>query len=200
MSANFWDERFAGADYVYGTAPNVFLTSQAHRLAPGSTVLVPGDGEGRNGVWLAGQGLSVLSVDASSVGLAKARDLASGRSLAIETVCADLIDWEWPVGAVDAVVSLFFHLPAAVRPAVHRRMIESLRPGGLIILEAFRPAQLAYRSGGPKDLDLLYQAERLREDFLRTEILLLEEPLIELEEGALHRGPAATVRMVARKP
>ncbi|PKU23601.1 SAM-dependent methyltransferase [Telmatospirillum siberiense] len=195
-----WDERFMGEEYVYGTEPNVFLTEQAPHLVSGARVLVPGDGEGRNGVWLAGRGMRVLSVDGSTVGLAKARNLAASRGLVIETEVADLGSWEWPVGKADAVASLFLHLPTAVRPQIHAKMIGALRPGGLLILEAFRPAQLAYASGGPKDLDLLYAADQLRSDFQAMDMLLLEEVLTELDEGALHRGPAATVRMVARKP
>lgn len=199
MSAALWDERFTGEQYVYGIEPNVFLTEQAHRLTPGSRVLVPGDGEGRNGVWLAGQAMNVRSVDVSAVGLAKAETLAARRGVGIETECADLASWAWPVAEVDAVVSLFLHLPTVLRPRIHAKMAGALRPGGIVILEAFRPAQLAYASGGPKDLDLLYTAEQLRSDFQAMEILLIEEALITLDEGELHRGPAATVRLVARK-
>lgn len=197
---NFWDDRFAGEDYVYGTQPNAFLVEQSGRLAPGSRLLVPGDGEGRNGVWLAGLGMSVFSVDGSTVGLAKAERLATTRGVAIATEVADLVAWTWPRDTFDAVVSLFLHLSPPHRVRVHARMVEALRPGGLIILEAFRPEQLAYSSGGPKDPAMLYTAEQLTADFRGSEILLLDQPFIDLDEGPLHRGPAATIRLVARKP
>jgi hypothetical protein len=199
MTASMWDQRFGGDAYVYGTEANAFLARQAERLTPGGAVLVPGDGEGRNGVWLAGQGMRVLSVDASGVGLAKARRLAAQRGVAIATEVADLLAWSWPIGGFDAVVSLFLHFPPSDRALVHARMAGALRAGGLIILEAFRPLQLAYASGGPKDPLLLFSADQLAGDFADLDILLLEEVLVDLDEGELHQGPGATVRMVARK-
>ena len=69
---DFWDKRYAEPGYAYGTGPNAFLISRRHLLHPGMKALAVADGEGRNGVWLAQQGLEVLSVDASGVGLAKA--------------------------------------------------------------------------------------------------------------------------------
>lgn len=199
MAQSFWDERFSGSEFIYGTQPNAFLVEQAHRLEPGAQVLVPGDGEGRNGVWLAGQGMEVLSVDGSQVGLDKAKRLAAERGVTIATEVADLTTWSWPTGRFDAVVSLFLHLRPSERALVHARMIEALRPGGLVILEAFRPEQLAYASGGPRDPAMLYTAEQLKADFGGAEILHLEGVLATLDEGEFHQGPGATVRLVARK-
>jgi len=199
MTATFWDERFADQEFLYGTEPNVFLVEQAHRLAPGSRILLPGDGEGRNGVWLAGRGMDVLSVDASAVGLAKAQRLARDRGLSIKTDVADLGAWAWPSSGFDAIVSLFLHLASPERASIHGKMIDALKPGGILILEAFRHEQLAYSSGGPKDLALLYTAAQLKAEFRAVDILLLEEALVDLDEGKLHQGPGATVRLVARK-
>jgi SAM-dependent methyltransferase len=199
MTATFWDERFADREFLYGTEPNVFLVEQAHRLAPGSRILLPGDGEGRNGVWLAGRGMDVLSVDASAVGLAKAQRLARDRGLSIKTDVADLGAWAWPSSGFDAIVSLFLHLALPERASIHGKMIDALKPGGILILEAFRLEQLAYSSGGPKDPTLLYSAGQLKAEFRAIDILLLEEALVDLDEGKLHQGPGATVRLVARK-
>ncbi len=200
MTREFWDERFGGEDYVYGTAPNAFLRAQAERLAPGARVLLPGDGEGRNGVWLAERGMEVLSVDASPVGLDKARRLAAARGVRIATACADLTRWSWPVAAFDAVAVVFLHLPPEARVVVHRRIVAALRPGGAAILEAFRPAQLDYASGGPKDAAMLYTPEQLTADFAGLDVRLCEEALVDLDEGAFHAGAAATVRFVGVKP
>lgn len=200
MTQDFWDTRFGGEDYVYGTEPNAFLRAQAFRLAPGARVLLPGDGEGRNGVWLAEQGMDVLSVDASEVGLAKARRLAVARGVRIATERADLVRWEWPRAAFDAVVSAFLHLAPEDRKIVHRAIAASLRPGGVVILEAFRPEQLAHASGGPRDAAMLYAPEVLRADFDGLEVLVCEEALDPLDEGTFHSGPAATVRFVAKRP
>ncbi len=195
----FWDERYAEAGYAYGTEPNAFLAAQRARLRPGMKALAVADGEGRNGVWLAQQGLAVRSVDASAVGLAKARALAQARGTAIETVQADLTTWEWPVDEYDAVVAIFAHFRPEQRARLHARMVTALRPGGIVILEAFSPAQLQYSSGGPRDPEMLYTTEMLRADFRAAKILLLEEARAELDEGVYHRGTGAVVRMVARR-
>lgn len=195
--SQFWDGKFAADEYVYGQQPNAHLTAQAHRLKPGARVLVPGDGEGRNGVWLAEQGLRVTSIDSSSVGLAKARRLAHGRGVDIITEQADLLAWNWPRAAFDAVVSIFVHFAAADRKRVHAAMAAALRPGGVLILEAFRPEQLTFSSGGPKDQSMLYAAGELADDFAALDIALLEETETTLDEGPFHQGRGAVVRLVA---
>ncbi|GAB3444930.1 SAM-dependent methyltransferase [Insolitispirillum peregrinum] len=195
----FWDKRFGAHHYVYGTRPNAFLCAQSSRLKPGMSVLAVGDGEGRNGVWLAQNGLMVSSVDASPEGVKKALQLALERQVTLQATCADLARWDWPQATFDAVVSVFLHLPPALRATAHRQMLAALRPGGLVILEAFRPEQLAHSSGGPRDLSLLYTADQLRDDFAGADILLLDEAAPLLDEGPLHQGLAATVQLVARR-
>lgn len=197
--SQFWDGKFSATEYVYGHEPNAHLVAQAARIAPGARVLVPGDGEGRNGVWLAERGCEVLSVDASVVGLEKARKLAAQRGVAIATQQADLLSWDWPVAGFDAVVSIFLHFPSQERRIAHAAMAAALRPGGVLILEAFRPEQLGFASGGPKDPDLLYRADDLRADFAMLNVVVLEETLGTLDEGPFHQGPGAVVRLVAVK-
>lgn len=194
--SQFWDQRFAEPGFKYGRQPNAFLAAEAAGLAPGGRILLPGDGEGRNSVWLAQQGHRVLAVDSSAVGLAKARDWAAQAGVADRWAGeqADLADWT-PPGGFDAAVLVFLHLPSALRRAVHRQVAQALRPGGVLLLEAFRPEQLARASGGPKDADLLCTLADLRADFDG----LLDETRgeaveIELDEGPGHQGPACTVR------
>ncbi|HEX9625935.1 MAG TPA: class I SAM-dependent methyltransferase [Acidiferrobacterales bacterium] len=200
MQSDFWDQRYAGEDYAYGTEPNAFLVSQAGRLAPGLRVLAVGEGEGRNAVWLAGRGLEVLAVDGSVVGLAKARALAAERGVSIATEHADLTAWRWPRAGFDAVIAIFVHFPPAERARMHAAMFAALKPGGLLILEAFTPEQLQYRTGGPPVRGMLYDAAMLRGDFPGAEIVLLEETLADVREGAYHHGRAAVVRAVLRRP
>lgn len=195
----FWEQRYSEKEYAYGVEPNAFLVSQANRLSPGSRVLVVGDGEGRNGVWLAQQGMQVTSVDYSRAGLKKAEMLADAREAAITTECADLTNWNWPVGEYDAVVAIFVHFPSAIRPGIHVGMVNALKPGGLLVLEAFHKDQLQYDSGGPPNEDMLYTAEMLREDVKGPEILLLEEVKTTLAEGRYHNGDAAVVRLLAKR-
>ncbi len=133
--AEFWNQRYSGEGFSFGTEPNAFLASQAHRLKPGMRALVPGDGEGRNGVWLAQQGLAVDTVDVSPVGAAKAQALAKARGVEIGAQIADLLDWDWPRERYDIVAALYIHFFDGDRPRMHRAMLDALKPGGLIVLE-----------------------------------------------------------------
>jgi len=194
-----WDDRFAAAEYVYGTAPNRWLEAQAARLAPGARVLSLGEGEGRNAVWLAGQGHRVEAVDGSAVGLEKAVRLAAARGIPLQTKVADLADFEPERGAYQAVVLVYLHLPPALRAQVHARAQAALATGGLLVLEAFTPRQLAFSSGGPRQEALLYEPAVVRADLPGIAWEVLREEEIELDEGALHRGRAAVVRGLGRR-
>ena len=200
IDMNFWDQRYAEPGFKYGTQANAFLVSQAARLKPGSDVLVPGDGEGRNGVWLAQQGHHVTSTDGSQVGMAKAQALAAERGVPLRTEVTDFAAWTPAPASADAVVLTFVHMPSALRRAVHRKLAAALRPGGVLVLEAFQPAQLGRPSGGPQDADMLQTLAALREDFAG----LLDEQLgwegeDTLDEGQGHRGPALLTRYIGVK-
>jgi len=199
MNREFWNLRYAEPGYAYGTAPNAFLLSRSKYLRRGMRALAVADGEGRNGVWLAEQGLEVLSVDASDIGLRKAQALASERNVILQTEAADLSTWKWPTASFDVVVAIFAHFPPDQRAHVHALMLQALQPGGVLILEAFTPEQLQHQSGGPRVPEMLYSAELLRSDFAASEILELEETLTDLDEGPYHRGRAAVVRLLARR-
>jgi SAM-dependent methyltransferase len=195
-----WDERFAPGAEAYGREPSRYLEEKRHLLRPGQLALVPADGGGRNGVWLARQGLRVRSVDFSPAGLARAREFASSSGVPLETELADLLAWTWPRDTYDLVAAIYFHLPSAHRPRIHRAMLDALRPGGHVLIEAFHVDQLAYASGGPRDADLLMTEERLRSDFEAGDILECRQDRVVLDESRLHRGPAALMRLLVRKP
>jgi SAM-dependent methyltransferase len=197
---SFWDRRYDSPDYVYGTEPNRFLVSQQHRLKPGMRALAVADGEGRNGVWLAQQGLDVLAVDGSPVAIEKARRLAQARRVSLRFEVADLLAWTWPRAEFDLVVAIFIHFRPRDRARMHAAMAQAVKPGGLLIMECFTTTQLEYGTGGPPLREMLYTAEMLRADFHGMKILELEETVTELHEGLYHRGPAAVVRLVARRP
>lgn len=198
--AAFWDERYAAADYVFGTEPNVWLVANSALLKPGMTALVPGDGEGRNGVWLAGHRLTVTSVDASPIGVEKARKLAAAHKVDMEIICADLRDWQPPQAAYDLALLAFVHTGAADRTAVHRKVGDALKSGGHLILEGFTPDHLGYGKGGPKVEAMMFTEDRLRGDFDNFEILHLESLKTELPASDRHGGKAAVIRLLARKP
>lgn len=198
--AVFWDERYATPDYVFGTEPNVWLAENAALLRPGMRALLPGDGEGRNGVWLAERGLTVTSIDASPVGVEKARKLARMRGVDLEIVCADLRDWQPGEPGYDIVASAFVHIGSADRAAVHAKYVMALARGGHLILEGFTPDHLGYGKGGPKAETMMFTEERLRRDFGALEIVALQALKTNLPASERHGGPAAVIRLLARKP
>lgn len=193
-----WDERYGEPEPLFGLKPNTYLEVQSKRLAPGAKVLLPGDGYGRNGIWLARQGFRVHTVDLSLVGVERARKAAQAAGLQMVIEQADLSTWPWPVNEFDAVAAIFVHLPSSVRRLVHASMLRALKPGGIAILQSFTPAQLQFSSGGPKDVDMLCSAELLREEFAGAEILELEEKTVHLDEGHKHSGMGAVVQAVFR--
>jgi len=194
-----WDARYAAEDYLFGTAPNAYLASQAYRLASGQRALAVGDGEGRNAVWLAAQGLEVTLVDISPVGLDKALRLAHRHDCRIETIAADLTRWDWPHDRFDLAIEIFVHVPVADRRLIHRAMAASLKPGGLALVEAFQKGQADRPSGGPRTAPLLYDAAGLAEDFAALQTLELLEGTVLLAEGSKHRGPARIVRYLGQR-
>ena len=198
---NTWDTRYAQADYVFGVEPNAFLASQSARLIPGSRALAVADGEGRNGVWLAQNGLSVLSIDNSPVALAKARRLAEERGVTLAFEQADLETWSWPEEAFDLVVGIFIQFaPPGLRAAIFANLRRALKPGGLLLLEGYRPEQIAYGTGGPRVAENLYTEPMLRSAFADMEILELRAYDAPIHEGAGHDGMSALIDLVARKP
>lgn len=199
--AQFWDQRYAGADYLFGTEPNRFLLSQRARLRPGMRALALADGEGRNGVWLAEQGLDVVAVDSSSVALAKARALAQARGVKIAFAHVDLRTWAWPENAFDVIVAIFIQFAdSAERAKLHAHIVRALVPGGVLILQGYTPRQLEYRTGGPADPDRLYTADTLRREFAALDVLHAREHDAEICEGSAHCGQSALVDFVAAKP
>ena len=195
-----WDERYQTPEYIFGDQPCQWLIMNQHRLPQSGKALALGDGEGRNGVFLAELGFEVTSVDLSEVGLSKARDLASKRGVTIQTVQADLEHYEIEAGSQDLIVSIYCHLPNAIRKLVHERAEVALKSGGLFILEAFHHSQLKYQSGGPKTTDLLYDLDALLDDFQTLQILEAFDGLCYLDEGARHSGIGHIVRLVSQKP
>lgn len=194
-----WDEKYSSEDYVYGREPNRFLEAHAAELPPGE-VLCLAEGEGRNAVYLAGLGFRVTATDRSEVGLAKARQLAAEKGVEIETICADLADFTLGSERWDAIVSIWGHLPPEVRRRVYARMPAALKPGGILLLEAYTPDQVGRGTGGPRSADLLVTADMLREELSGLEFLHLEELEREVIEGRGHTGLSSVVQAIARKP
>jgi SAM-dependent methyltransferase len=195
-----WDERYAGGAFQFGSAPNEYLRAQAWRFRPGMATLAVGDGEGRNGVWLAKLGLAVTSLDWSAVAVAKARDFAASRGVQLDARQADVARWDWPEAQYDLIAWIYLHLPPEDRAIATAGCLRALKPGGLLVLECFSPAQEGRRSGGPKIPALLWDRAIVEREFAGLEVLELTEGAVRLDEGPRHQGLAEVVRCTLRKP
>ena len=192
-----WNERYGSDDFAYGTEPNSFLVENAKLLA--GPVLSLAEGEGRNAVFLASLGLEVLGVDGSEVGLAKAHKLADSKGVAIRTEVADLLTYEPPANAYGSVVSISAHLPSDVRRRLYPLVEQCLKPGGIILFEAYSKSQLSRNTGGPKDPDMLMTAVDIQKEFPNCEALLCQEIEREVVEGEFHTGLASVVQFIGKK-
>lgn len=196
-----WEGRYSAPGYIFGEAPNYFLAACKPLLPASGRALAVADGEGRNGVWLAEQGLDVLSIDFSPTGQAKARKLADSRGVSLAFEQADVHAWRYPEGAFDVVAEIFTQFSD---PVQRRRkwdgMKRALKSGGLLIVQGYTPKQLDFGTGGPKELDHLYTREMLEREFAGWRDMAIAEEELEMREGPAHSGMSAVINMVARKP
>lgn len=194
-----WEERYAADTYIYGTEPNDFVRANIDALPSGS-VLCVADGEGRNGVYVASTGRMVTSIDLTSSGVDKTRRLAEAQGVDITAIQADLAVHDVGVDAWDGVVSIFAHMPPAVRRDLHRRIVRALRPGGVLLLEAYTPDQIGRGTGGPPVAEMTMTLDGLRDELDGLEFVHAVETLREVHEGPGHTGLGAVVQVIARKP
>ncbi|HVS53879.1 MAG TPA: class I SAM-dependent methyltransferase [Opitutaceae bacterium] len=199
LDAAFWNDRYRGADYIYGTTPNDFLVSVAAQI-PAGPVLCLAEGEGRNAIFLAGRGHAVTAVDQSAAGLAKADALAHARGVPLTTKVADLADFAIAPHAWAGIVAIFMHLPPALRVSVLARAAAGLRPGGVFAMEAYTPAQLGRDTGGPRDITLLPTLAEIQAELGNLEWLVARELDRDVREGGGHTGVSSVVQVLARRP
>lgn len=192
-----WEGRYAPESYLFGTAPNAFLAAQKARLPKRGRALSVADGEGRNGVWLAEQGLDVVSMDFSPAAQVKARALAASRGVSITTQQVDLSTWDWPADAFDVIVVIF------AQPLERTRLFagvkRALKPNGLLLIEGYPPKQLEYGTGGPGEIARLYTREMLETEFGDFSDLRIDEYEAEIYEGDGHGGMSALIDLIATK-
>jgi SAM-dependent methyltransferase len=196
-----WNRRFGAEDYIFGTAPNAFLAAHKPLLPVSGRALCVADGEGRNSVWLAEQGLEVTAFDFSPVGVEKARRLAAERGVRVRHEVASVYDFPWPEAAFDVVAAIFVQFAdPAMRAFMFERMARALASGGVLLLEGYTPRQLEYGTGGPSRAENFYTAPMLRDAFAALRILELREYDADVTEGTRHSGRSALIDLVARKP
>jgi SAM-dependent methyltransferase len=198
-----WDERYGEQGFAYGKEPNLFFKEWLPEFEPGS-ILMPADGEGRNGVFAAKIGWNVTSCDLSTEGQSKALQLAKEHGAELKYIVGDLEQLSFERESFDAIGLIYAHFSAEKKSICHKILNDHLKPGGVIIFEAFSKRHLEFNQldpkvGGPKEIDMLYSIAEIREDFENYEVLLLEETEIFLNEGDYHIGKGAVIRFVARK-
>jgi cyclopropane fatty-acyl-phospholipid synthase-like methyltransferase len=196
-----WDARFSTDDYIFGTEPNAWLAQHAPLLQPGMRVLAVADGEGRNSVWMAKQGLKVDAFDISPVGIEKAKQLAQQQGVDVNFSVSGVEDFPWKALEYDAVVAIFIQFAdPETRATLFKQMKSALKPDGLILLQGYTPKQLEYKTGGPPNVSHLYTDALLQEAFGDLDISELRAYEEVLTEGTQHHGQSALIGMVARKP
>ncbi len=197
--SDFWNERYSGADYFYGTQANEFLRSVSDMIPKGSKVLCIAEGEGRNAVFLASHSYHVTAVDSSSEGKKKALALASKMGVEIDYQLSDLVNFDFGEEKWDAIVSIFCHLSDTIRPAIHQKIEKALKPRGLFIFQSYNPKQLEFNTGGPKEITMLNTDESMRSEFSSLTWLKLENSLAEIHEGAGHQGMSSLLSGIGVK-
>lgn len=194
-----WDDRYSSETYIYGKEPNVFFSACLQHEQPGK-LLLPGEGEGRNAVHASRLGWQVDAFDQSRVGRHKAMALASEFGVGFKYTVCSLDAFDFPRDHYDLAALLFFHADTSSRRYLHGKVIQALKPGGRLILEAFHKEQIHKNSGGPKSVELLFDETMLAEDFNSLNTDILEKGEITLDEGSFHQGPAKIIRYTGTKP
>ena len=194
-----WNARFSAEGYLFGESPNAYLAEMTSRLKPGRTLSLA-DGEGRNSVWLARQGLEVDAFDFSPIAIEKARQLADKHAVKVNYQCSDWQTFDWTPNRYDNVVGVFFQfVEPASRLDLFARMDQALKPGGVLLIQGYGKGQLAFNTGGPGELSHLYDDELLLSAFSNYQVLDIKTYTAEVDEGAGHKGMSALVGFVARK-
>ncbi|MBL4801017.1 MAG: methyltransferase domain-containing protein [Emcibacter sp.] len=201
MTRDFWDERFGASDYAYGTEPNNFLVNAVRHIPAKGRVLCIAEGEGRNGVFLAKNGFTVSAVDISPEGKKKALALAADNNVSIDYVTSDVGHFDFGENEWDAVISIFGFIAhdARARKLAFERIQAALKQDGVLIMEAYHPRQLAYKTGGPKEVELLITLDELNEAFENEQILHKTELEREVVEGIYHTGKACVTQFIYKK-
>jgi ubiquinone/menaquinone biosynthesis C-methylase UbiE len=200
QSLERWNHRFSDPGYLFGKEPNHFLAKQANILSSGKALAIA-DGEGRNSIWLAEQGLTVDAFDFSPIAIEKAQQLAKSKGVQVNFICSDWESFAWQENQYDYVVGIFFQFADPNdRAQLFKQMDRSLKSGGTMIIQGYGEKQLEYKTGGPGVLENLYNEGLLKSSFPTYEVLELITYDQEVSEGDGHAGMSNLVGFVGKKP
>ncbi|MCW8803223.1 MAG: class I SAM-dependent methyltransferase [Ignavibacteriaceae bacterium] len=199
FASNFWDERYSSVEYVYGTEPNHFFKEQIYKIPLRGKILLPGEGEGRNAVYAAKLGWQVYAFDQSKIAQQKALRLAEKNEVKINYHVTNLNEFSPANEQYDVVAVIYVHLKEDFRQEFNKKLIDSLKTGGLIIIELFSKEQFGKNSGGPQDLTMLYSLDEIKKNFRNLKASILKEENIHLDESDKHKGEASVIRFVGEK-
>jgi SAM-dependent methyltransferase len=200
---NMWEERYKETEFAYGKEPNLFFAEWLQKLVPKS-ILMPADGEGRNGVFAAQLGWEVTSFDLSEEGKSKTLELAKEMQVSLDYIVGDLEQLEFEKESFDTIGLIYAHFAAEKKSNLHKKLNEYLKPGGIVIFEAFSKKHIDFNElnpkvGGPKDINMLFSLAEIKDDFENYDIVILEEKEINLNEGKYHIGKGSVIRFVGIK-
>jgi len=194
----FWNQRYSEIEYAYGQKPNDFLKENYTKIPKGK-VLFPADGEGRNSVFLAQLGYEVAAFDSSEEGKIKAQKLAIKNNTVIDYQVGTVETLLYDKNSFEGLVLIFAHVPYTLRKEFHAKLATLLKPNGVIIFEAFSKKQLGFNSGGPKQLEMLFSEEDIRNEFPTIDFKLITTTIVDLDEGPYHQGKGSVFRFIGTK-
>ncbi len=194
----FWNQIYSEIEYAYRQKPNDFLKENYTKIPKGK-VLFPADGEGRNSVFLAQLGYEVAAFDSSEEGKIKAQKLAIKNNTIIDYQVGTVETLHYDKNSFEGLVLIFAHVPYTLRKEFHAILATLLKPNGVIIFEAFSKKQLGFNSGGPKQLEMLFSEEDIRNEFPTIDFKFITTTIVDLDEGPYHQGKGSVVRFIGTK-
>src|SRR5699024_4074990 len=187
---NHWDEKFRTDEYIYGVEPNEWVRTVLGS-EQGERIALLAEGEGRNAVYLARLGNQVTTYDVSKEGIEKMERLAASEDVTVDANLRDItIKDAEPRETYDISVNIFRHVPAEGKLQMFTNLVECVKPGGMIVFELYSKEQLEYKTGGPPDMNMLYDLDEIRGHLERfdVEVIHLEKEVVLRHEGRMHNG------------
>lgn len=198
----FWNQKFTEIENLYGLEANGFVKTSSKILEKKSKILCLAEGEGRNALYLATKGHEISVIDISQVAIENMENLLSTYGYDVNAKQIDILRWQPIYQEYDAIITTYLHL--ANQEQFHNvldKSILSLKTNGYFIGEFFEKKQIDFTSGGPKNIDMLYCINELREYLSNHNITIkiLSNETVNLDEGLGHQGKASVIRVIFQK-